>query len=334
MIAISGGGTGGHLMIAKTICEELNNRGEKTIFIGSQSGQDRLWFENDSSFEYKYFLPSSGVVNKKGLSKIFSFLNIIKLSFKCMGIFKRHDIEKIICVGGYSAAPASFAAILTKKEIYIHEQNAVTGKLNKFIKKFAKKFFSSYEGKFYSYPVNLKFFQTSRVRNELKNIMFLGGSQGAKFINTLALELALGLKEKNIKIIHQCGAKEFDNIKRKYDELGINADIFAFDKNIEQKMKEADLCISRAGASSLWELCANKLPCIFIPFPFAAKNHQFFNAKFLSDKNLCILINQNDASKEVILSHINSINLYKISNGLDGIIQKDGAKIIVDEILA
>lgn len=334
MIAISGGGTGGHLIIAKTLCEELNKRGEKTIFIGSQSGQDKLWFENDSSFEYKYFLPSSGVVNKKGLSKIFSLLNMINLSFKCMEIFKKHNIEKIICVGGYSAAPASFAAILAKKEIYIHEQNAVTGKLNKITKKFAKKFFSSYEDKFYSYPVNLKFFQTSRLRSGLKTIMFLGGSQGAKFINALALELALNLKEKNIKIIHQCGSKEFDEIKQRYDKLGIDADIFAFHKNIEQKMKEADICISRAGASSLWELCANKLPCIFIPFPFAAKNHQFFNAKFLSDKNLCVLINQNDVNKEVILSHINSMDLHKISNGLGEIIQKDGAKIIVDEILA
>lgn len=334
MIAISGGGTGGHLIIAKTLCEELNKRGKKTVFIGSQSGQDRLWFENDDSFEYKYFLPSSGVVDKKGLSRLFSLLNTIKLSFKCIEIFRRHDIKKIVCVGGYSAAPASFAAILSNKEIYIHEQNAITGKLNKIIKKFAKKFFSSYDKKFYSYPINLKFFENARTRKELKTIMFLGGSQGAKFINSLALDLAQNLQENGVKIIHQCGSKDFDEIKQKYEKLDINADVFAFSKNIEQKMKEADLCISRAGASSLWELCANKLPCIFIPFPFAAKNHQFHNAKFLHDKKLCVLINQNDVKKDDILNHIKNIDLESISNGLGQIIQKDGAKIIVDEILA
>lgn len=334
MIAISGGGTGGHLIIAKTLCEELNKRGEKTIFIGSQNGQDKLWFENDNGFRHKYFLPSSGVVDKKGFSKLFSLLNTIKLSFKCMSIFREHSIKKIVCVGGYSAAPAAFAGILTKKEIYIHEQNAVTGKLNKFIKKFAKKFFSSYEGKFYSYPVNLKFFESARVRNELKTIMFLGGSQGAKFINSLALELALSLKEKNIKIIHQCGLREFDEIKQKYEELGVEAEIFAFSKNIEESMKNADLCISRAGASSLWELCANRLPCIFIPFPFAAKNHQFYNAKFLYEKNLCVLIEQKNVDKNTVLRHIDNINLAEISSGLANIIEKNGAKIIVDEILA
>ncbi|WP_033915683.1 undecaprenyldiphospho-muramoylpentapeptide beta-N-acetylglucosaminyltransferase [Campylobacter sputorum] len=334
MIAISGGGTGGHLIIAKTLCEELNKRGEKTIFIGSQNGQDKLWFENDDDFTHKYFLQSSGIVNKKGLSKLISFLNIIKLSFVCIKIFKKHGIKKIVCVGGYSAAPASFAGILTKKEIYIHEQNAVTGKLNKFIKKFAKNFFSSYEGKFYSYPVNLKFFESARVRNGLKAIMFLGGSQGAKFINSLALELALSLKEKNIKIIHQCGLREFDEIKQKYKELGVEAEVFAFSKNIEESMKKADLCISRAGASSLWELCANNLPCIFIPFPFAAKNHQFYNAKFLYEKNLCVLIEQKNVDKNTILRYIDNINLAEISSGLANVIEKNGAKIIVDEILA
>lgn len=334
MIAISGGGTGGHLIIAKTLCEELIKRGEKSVFIGSQNGQDRLWFEDDENFEYKYFLPSSGVVNKKGFAKLFSLLNIIKLSFRCIKIFKKHKVKKLICVGGYSAAPACFAGILTKREIYIHEQNAITGKLNKFIKKFSKKFFSSYEDKFYSYPVNLKFFEFARVRNELKTIMFLGGSQGAKFINSLALQLAPNLAQNNIKIIHQCGVNEFDEIKQKYEKLGINADVFSFFKNIEEKMHKADLCISRSGASSLWELCANKLPCIFIPFPFASKNHQFYNAKFLNEKNLCIIIEQKNADKDIILNQIYNINLSKISQGLSEIIQKDGAKIIVDEILS
>lgn len=82
-IVICGGGTGGHLAVAKALNEELVLRGCRTIFVGSSSGQDKMWFENGAAFSEKFFLPSSGVVNKKGLGKLFSLFNILKLAFKC-----------------------------------------------------------------------------------------------------------------------------------------------------------------------------------------------------------------------------------------------------------
>ena len=82
-IVICGGGTGGHLAVAKALNEELVSRGCKTVFVGSSSGQDKMWFENDAAFSEKFFLPSSGVVNKKGLGKLFSLFNILNLAFKC-----------------------------------------------------------------------------------------------------------------------------------------------------------------------------------------------------------------------------------------------------------
>lgn len=333
MIAISGGGTGGHLIIARVLCAEFKKRSIKCVFIGSQKGQDRSWFENSSEFEFKYFLKSSGVVDKKGLNKIFSLINILKLSFECIKIFKRHKIKKLICVGGYSAAPAAFGAIFCMREIYIHEQNAITGRLNRIIKPFCKKFFSSYEGKIYPYPVDCKFYEFAKIRTNLRTILFLGGSQGASFINNLALNLAPFLHQKNIKIIHQCGKNEFLSILKKYKQMQIKADVFDFSNEIEKKMHEADLCIARSGASSLWELVANALPCIFVPFKFAANNHQFFNAKFLRNQNLCYILEQENATCDEILRLIQNINLAEISSSLSKLSQKDGAKIIVDEIL-
>lgn len=334
MIAISGGGTGGHLIIARVLCVELKKRSIKCVFIGSQKGQDRAWFENSDEFEFKYFLKSSGVVDKKGLNRLFSFINILKLSFECIKIFRRHKIKKLICVGGYSAAPAAFGAIFSRREIYIHEQNAITGRLNRLIKPFCKEFFSSYEGKIYPYPVNDKFYEFARIRTNLSKILFLGGSQGASFINALALNLAPILHKKNIKIIHQCGKNEFCNVREKYIEMGIEADVFDFSNEIEKKMCEADLCIARSGASSLWELVANALPCIFVPFAYAANNHQFFNAKFLLDIDLCYILEQKNASCDEILRIIDNINLAKISASLQNFAKKGGAKIIIDEILS
>ena len=92
MIVICGGGTGGHLAIARSFCDELNRRDIKPIFIGSTSGQDKFWFENDENFLEKFFLPSSGVVNKRGFAKLKSLTNIVNLALKCRKIFKTRKI--------------------------------------------------------------------------------------------------------------------------------------------------------------------------------------------------------------------------------------------------
>lgn len=331
-IVVTGGGTGGHLTIAKSIGLELKKIGTEAIFIGSTYGQDRMWFENSDIFSQKYFLDSTGVVNKKGFSKLNSLLNIIKLSFKCAEILKNSDVEAVFSVGGYSASPACFYSIFFKKPLFIHEQNAEIGRLNKLFKPFSKGFYSSYINPKFDYPVNEIFFKYARNRENLKTIMFLGGSQGAKFINDLALDLAVFLKEKNISIIHQCGTKDFKRVSKFYSENNINADVFDFSNDLVLKLCKADLCVSRSGASSLWELTANRLPAIFIPFPYAANNHQFYNAKFLLDNELAKVINQQNASKELVLNEILNYDIKKISLNLENIIKDNGTKKILDDM--
>jgi len=238
-IAITGGGTGGHLTIAKAIKEELNKRGIKPIFIGSTYGQDRAWFERDAGFEEKYFFETSGVVNQKKVAKLFSLFKIIKASWSCRAIFKKHNIDAVFSVGGYSAAPASFSSIAFGKKLYIHEQNAVLGKLHKILKPKADAIFSSYldESPVKSYPVREIFFQNARIRKEIKTIIFLGGSQGATAINKFAMSIAPTLKEKGIKIIHQSGKRDLDMLKEYYQENEIDVDLFDF-SNIKQTSRE------------------------------------------------------------------------------------------------
>ena len=333
MIAITGGGTGGHLAIAKAFANELNSRGIKAIFIGSSSGQDKMWFENSDIFEATYFLNSSGVVNKRGFGRLKSLINILNLAFKCKKIFKFHKVSSVISVGGYSAAPAAFGAIICGKKLYIHEQNAVIGRLNLILKPFAREFFSSYFEPKFDYPVDEKFFKISKIRKNLNTILFLGGSQGANFINNLALNLAKDLDKNGIKIIHQCGQKDYETIVEKYKELNIKAEIFAFSKDIDLFMSRADFCISRAGASTIWELCAASLPTLFIPFPYAANNHQFYNAKFLNDQNAAMVLRENEIDSKNLLNIIYNLNLEDISQKLINLLNKNGSKVIIDRIL-
>jgi len=333
-IAITGGGTGGHLTIAKAIKEELNKRGIKPIFIGSTYGQDKSWFEDDSGFEEKYFFETSGVVNQKYIGKITSLLKIIKSALKCRTILKKHNIDAVFSVGGYSAAPASFASIMFGKKLYIHEQNAVLGKLNNLLKSKSKAIFSSYmdDSPVQSYPVREIFFQDARVRKEIKTIIFLGGSQGATAINSYAMEIATMLKERNIKIIHQCGKRDEEKLQTFYQKLQINVELFSFSTQLESKIKEADFAICRAGASTLWELCASNLPALYIPYPYAAADHQFYNAEFLAKQNLSFVRRENNLSVEDLDMVLES-DLEKMSLGLKELIKPNGAKEIVDFIL-
>jgi len=330
LIAITGGGTGGHLKIAKVIKEELNKRGIKPIYIGSTSGADMEWFKEDKGFSEKYFFPSSGVVNKKGIKKISSLKKIILLSFKTQKILKKHNIKAVFSVGGYSAAPGAFGSILSNIPLFIHEQNAQIGTLNKILKPFSKRFFNTF---LYNdpYPVEDIFFDLARKRDKLKTIIFLGGSQGAVAINNFAIQLAPILKEKKINIIHQTGKRDFKRVKEFYKKNSIKADVFDFDKNLAKKIASADFAISRAGASTLFELAANQIPTLFIPYPYAAKDHQFYNAKFLADKNAALVVRENRLNKE-ILEKIFSLNLKKFSENLVNINQKNAAKTIVDRM--
>jgi UDP-N-acetylglucosamine--N-acetylmuramyl-(pentapeptide) pyrophosphoryl-undecaprenol N-acetylglucosamine transferase len=334
MIVITGGGTGGHLSIAKAIAKEYNKIGIKPLYIGSTNGQDKSWFENSPLFYKSIFLPSYGVVNQGFFGKIKSLLNIIKLSFKVKKILKEEKITKVFSVGGYSSAATSFAAIMSGTPIFIHEQNAHMGTLNKTVSFFAKEIFSSYDkaSKVKDYPVGDEWFKLQKKRGKLKTIAFLGGSQGAKFINNLACEIAPWLHENSIKIIHQTGRSEYEKIKEYYEQNGINADVFDFYSPLCDKLKNADFALSRSGAGSMWELAAAKIPTLFIPYPHAAKNHQYLNAKVLESKKAAILVKQNDIDAKHLISILCGADIAALNSALEGVIEPEGAKKIVEAV--
>ena len=337
-IVVTGGGTGGHLSVARSFIDELHTRGHTVIYIGSTKGADKKWFENYESIDHSFFLETKGVVNQNFFGKIISLLAIFKYAFFCKKLYKEYGVTSVISVGGFSAASGSFGAIISSIPLFIHEQNSVMGNLNKVTAKYAKIVFSSYnrESPIKDYPIDRKFFLHQRVRKNIKTIIFLGGSQGATAINTFAMNLAPLLKEKGIHIIHQTGKNDLEKCRTFYLENHIEATIFDFETDIIRYMKEADFAISRSGASSLWELCALGIPTLFIPYPHASLNHQYFNAKFLYDGGLCLLKNQNEIKESMthdILKEILSTPIEKISKTLISIIKKDGVKQIVDKIL-
>ena len=334
IVVVTGGGTGGHLSVASSFIDEFIKREYKVIFIGSTKGADRNWFENDKRIYKSFFMDTRGVVNQSFIGKFVSMFMISKAVVKSIRILLKYNISKIVSVGGFSAAPTTFASILIKKDFYIHEQNSVIGKLNKITSKFSKEIFSSYleTSKVKDYPINEKFFQYQRIRQNIKTIIFLGGSQGATAINEFALKVALQLKVLNINIIHQTGKKDFIKIKNEYEKLNVEVDIFDFDKNLITKMDKADFAISRSGASTLWELVALGIPTLFIPYPYAAANHQYYNAYSLYKKDLCYLKAEDELNEEYFFNILND-NIKTKSEKLIKEINNNATQKMVDIIL-
>ena len=335
VVVITGGGTGGHLSVARAFIDEFYKKGYKVIFIGSTKGQDRQWFEHEPKLYKKYFMDTKGVVNQNFFGKLSSLWMIFKAVVKSIKIFKTYNVTKVISVGGFSAASASFASILTNRDFYIHEQNSVMGRLNRLTARFAKEVFSSYleTSRIKDYPIDEKFFAHSKVRTDIKTIIFLGGSQGASAINNFAVKVAPKLNQMGINIIHQTGKKDFKKIKEVYEKLNIKADVFDFYPSILEKMDKADFAVSRSGASTLWELVALGIPTFFIPFPYAAANHQYHNAKYLLENDLCYLSIESKLKEELFFNILKN-DLEIKSKNLINSIQKDAVKNIVEIILS
>jgi UDP-N-acetylglucosamine--N-acetylmuramyl-(pentapeptide) pyrophosphoryl-undecaprenol N-acetylglucosamine transferase len=335
VIVLTGGGTGGHLAVVSAVKEALNAKGIKPFFIGSDYGQDRAWFGKDSGFIDKIFLPNRGVMNRKGLGRLFSLLNNARLTMKTRKSLSVLGVKAVFSAGGYAAAPAAIAAASLKIPLVIHEQNAVSGALNRRLKPFCKAFYSSFDplSPCKDYPVKRAFFEKARVRSKIDAVMFIGGSQGSEAINKFAMSVAPSLTELGVKIIHQCGRAGFEEARSFYEANGITAEVFDFDPNIVDRMARADFAVARAGAGTLFELCANGLPALFVPYPLAAGNHQMANAKYLSQRELGWCVEESRLSPEVLFN-ILPLDLSDISEQLAKEIRYGGAISIAERLLA
>lgn len=336
-LCITGGGTGGHLMIAEALVEAAVNDGHEAIFIGSTKGQDQKYFGEHSRFSHVYFLETTGVVNQKGIGKFKALYKVFKAFLEARKILKTHHIQATYSVGGFSAAAASLATLSLFRPLFIHEQNAKMGRLNGLLKPFAKSFISAYDSSssIQGYPVKEIFMKTARVRTGLNTIIFLGGSHGAKAINDLALSVAWKLKKQGIKIIHQTGDSDLQRVQEEYEKLGIDdVEVYGFTKELPALITKADMAVSRAGASTLWELSTNGCPAFFIPYPYAAGDHQYYNAKFIVENELGWCEREAEDLKSKLLHAIKNLDLETKSRKLLTYNQEDVAMKMIKELEA
>ena len=298
---ISTGGSGGHVIPATILYEHLSK--ETNIIISTD--RRGLKYLNKEKYQIE-------IIDTPKLNNIFFLpLNSIKilfLIFKSFFLLKRRKIKKVFSTGGYMSLPIILAARILKLEIFLIEPNQVLGRGNKFFLYFCKKIFC-YTEQVKNFPKNFKnkaviinplvkkeFYElkSSNKIQEKFTILVVGGSQGAKiFDNTLKNSLINISKNFPIKIIHQTNKINVSLLNDFYLKNNIENEIFTFQDNFRNILKQADICITRAGASTLAELSVINLPFIAIPLPTSKDNHQFENANFYKNNNCCWIIEQN-----------------------------------------
>lgn len=318
MILISGGGTGGHFFPALAIYEELELLGKEAIFIGSLSGIESRYAHK---FKNPIFLELSQFSGKGLSSKLRSSLQVLKASLK----LKEHLLRAkgAISFGGYASSALSLGAIHRGTKLYIHEQNSVPGFANSVFSKRAKIVFTTFESSKKYFPDAIRVGIPVRkslidrlsldkkdarsafnIKKESPCLLVMGGSQGSEFLNNLALEV---FKLTRWYGIHVSGKRQREELEILYKNLGLNVIVMDFSEDMGLLYRACDVALSRAGAGSIWELSLFGLPAVFVPYPFAYKDHQYLNALEISQIGGGLVISQEKADAQRVAKMLSEI---------------------------
>ena len=297
---ITTGGSGGHVLPAKIIFEHLSK--DKNVIISIDRRGLKYLEKDNYQFE---------IIDTPKLNNIFILpVNLIKILFltlKSILLLKRKKIDQILSTGGYMSLPIILAARLLQLNIYLLEPNQVLGRANRYFLGSCKKIFC-YSEKIKNFPddskdkiitINplvaeniYKLKKSEKMKDEF-TLLIVGGSQGASIFDRSLKSTIVNISKKiTIKIIQQTSQKNINSLSDYYSKNNVENKIFSFDKDFTQFIQEADLCITRAGASTLAELSVMNTPFIAVPLPTSKDNHQMENANFYKDNNSCWIIEQ------------------------------------------
>ena len=350
-ILFCGGGTGGHyyplMAIKQELDKSLNNK--KMYYIGSKYGIEskKISFENIKSL----LIPIRGFNRSFSIkSCIRNFILIFQLLFGFIRVLVFFAVNKpnlVIASGGYSSFLPLQVARIFNVPYFIHEQNSFPGIVTRMFGKRAKIVFLGFDNAknylknvntiFTGNPIHIKPFIEINMNIDFtkKTLLIIGGSQGSEFLNHLISD---GIEKDiipNINIVWLVGENNFDKYK-KYESDSIK--IFSFVDNMPYLYDTANLVVSRSGAMTVSELLQFNRPAIFIPFKFAADNHQYYNAKTLTDSLSSVVIEEKDVNSNVLFKKVDEIlnneRVYSsMMNNIKNINKPDSLKIIKENIL-
>jgi len=317
-LVVTGGGTGGHLFPGIAVATAVRERmaSAEVLFIGTSRLLDQQAL---AGLGFELAALECGGVKGLGVGGWLRTLLLMPGSvLTALSMLKRFKPDVVFGVGGYVTGPVLLAAKLLRVPIAIHEQNSVPGMANRLAGKLADKVFISLPCS-PAFPVK-KTVQTGnplrreileaaareRPQTDSPTVLVLGGSQGAHRVNVLMMEAMERLHDNRVplRLIHQTGAADREQVANCYARLGIEAEVAAFIRDMAGVYARADLAVSRAGATTCAELAAMGVPALLIPYPYAADNHQVTNSKYYVNGKAARMLQESGLTGEILARNI------------------------------
>ncbi len=330
-ILISTGGSGGHVVPGTIFYEHLKD--EFDIYMTSDYRGVKFLKKDKYSIE----ILNVTKISKNIFFAFFQFFLILNSVLKALFLLKKNKIEILISTGGYMSLPLCLASKFLNIKLFLFEPNMVLGRSNKFFISNCKKIFC-YSNKIKNFPSKLKnkisviptllrkeFYdinETESINKDVK-LLIIGGSQGAKLFDTEIQNSIINLSKRyKLKVYQQSSQNNYQSLKRLYQTNEIDNELFDFDEDISIFMKKSNICLTRAGASTLAELVFLNIPHLAIPLPTAKDNHQFENAFFYNKQGCNWILNQSEIKGDILTNKL--INI--IDNKEEQLIKKKNMK--------
>lgn len=355
---ISGGGTGGHIFPAISIANALKGKcpDAEFLFVGAES---RMEMEYVPAAGYEIIgLPIIGFDRKSLLKNFKTVFFICKSLLKSRKIIKKFKPDAAIGVGGFASGPLLYAAAGLNVPALIQEQNSYAGVTNKLLAKKVSKICVAYSGMGRFFPEDKIVLTGNPVRQnlaagkELKNkgmekfglvpekktILIVGGSLGARTVNESVMAFVDEIEKSGVQVIWQTGRYYYKEMMERLKGRDLkNIVITEFVRDMNLAYSVADLVVSRAGASSISELCILKKPVILVPSPNVAEDHQTKNALALVNEDAAVMVKDADAKETLILQSLKLVaddgKLKQLSNNIGKMAQLNSADRIAEEVL-
>lgn len=362
-VIISGGGTGGHIFPAisianaiKEICKKQNIE-LHILFVGAEN---RMEMQKVPAAGYKIIgLPVAGFDRKNIFKNISVLMKATQSRQKAKNIVCEFKPNVCVGVGGYASGPMLSAAAAKGIPYLLQEQNSYAGITNKLLANKASKICVAYDGMERFFPKEKIILTGNPIRQELlelnisrelvlksyglnpdkRTILIVGGSLGARTINESVITYLDVIRSQNIQIIWQTGKYYSESIQKELKEKGQPENMYITDfvQDMAKAYKAVDLVISRAGASTISELCLLGMPSILVPSPNVAEDHQTKNAMALVQKKAAVMVKDSEARLALIPKAIELINkpdeLLSMSKEIQKMAFLDSAKIIAKEVM-
>ncbi len=355
---ISGGGTGGHIFPAIAIANALKliDSDIDILFVGAEG---KMEMEKVPAAGYKIEgLPITGLQRSMKVSNLVFPFKVMSSLLKANKIIKHFNPQVAVGVGGYASGPLLYMATQRGIPGLIQEQNSFPGITNKLLAKKVKKICVAYDKMDRFFPADKIIMTGNPVREDMviidgkkgdaakffqlienkPTLLVVGGSQGARSIN-LAMKAHLStLADSGVQVIWQCGKLFYDTANEAVKKLNSpSIKVYDFISRMDFAYAMADTIISRAGASTVSELCIVAKPAILVPLPTAAEDHQTWNCKSLVDKNAALLVKDNDVMDQLIQTALELINDYdrkaELSLNISKLAIRNSATIIAEHVL-